>query len=73
MPTLGLTEVEERRIALQIPANAVVTCTKPLLGDSRFVEVEWNGKTLALFGSDMRDRGEPILNQESSKGRRGRI
>jgi hypothetical protein len=58
--TLGLTDIGHQRIALQIPANAIVTLTRPLLPGSNFVEVEWEHKTFALFALDMRDRGEPL-------------
>lgn len=60
MATLGLTDVGHQRIALQIPANAIVTLTGPPLPGSSFVEVEWEHKTFALFALDMRDRSEPL-------------
>ena len=56
--TLGLIEAGRHQVALQIPANAVVTLTGISAADSKFVEVEWGDKTLALFAADMRDRGE---------------
>jgi hypothetical protein len=43
--TLGLTEVDQQRVALQIPANAIVTLTGLFVNDSKFVQVEWEDKT----------------------------
>jgi hypothetical protein len=71
--TLGLTEVGRHRVALQIPANAIVTLTGCFVDDSKFVQVAWEDKTLALFASDMRERGIPLRSAGKNQGYAGAL
>ena len=58
---LGILEGgENERIAVTIPADAIVTIVEGHVASSRFVDCIWEGKTVTLFGIDLRLRGEPV-------------
>jgi hypothetical protein len=59
--TLAIQEIDGKRIAVKIPADAVIRVTGgPTPGDSRMIDVEWNGNPLVMFAEDVRRRGEEV-------------
>jgi len=59
--TLGIESINGERVAMHVPANAVVEVTSgPTVHDMRTVLVRWEGRTLIMFQEDLRERGEEI-------------
>jgi hypothetical protein len=60
-PTLGILSGDGERIAIQLPKDAIVEVTGgPRPEDMRMVDIVWEGKALAMFARDIRDRGEQV-------------
>jgi hypothetical protein len=56
-PTLGIVKTDGHNSPVTIPDGAVVkVTTNPLDGD-RLVDVIWDGKTITMFTTDIRERG----------------
>ena len=46
--------------AVTVPASSVVTVTSGPFDGIRLVDVEWEGKTLMMFTSDLRGHGHKL-------------
>ena len=65
--TLGILSENGERIAVQILKDAVVEVTSgPRPDDERMVDVVWEGKALAMFAQDIRDRGEQVKGKSAT-------
>ena len=66
-PTLGILLGDGERIAVQLPKDAIVEVTSgPRPDDQRMVDVVWEGKALAMFVQDIRDRGEQVKGKSAT-------
>ena len=66
-PTLGILSGDGERIAVQLPKDAIVEVTSgPRQDDQRMVDVVWEGKALAMFAQDIRDRGEQVKGKSAT-------
>ena len=59
--TLGILSIDNfQRIPVTVPTNALVTVLDGDINGNRFVDCEWEGKTLTMFAIDVRVRGEIV-------------
>ena len=58
-PTLAITNDDER-LSVMVPLGAIVQVTAGPLDENRLVDVEWEGKPLRMFISDLRERCELV-------------
>ena len=66
-PTLGILSGDGERIAVEIPKDAIVeVISGPRPDDQRMVDVVWEGKALAIFAQDIRDRGEQVKGKSAT-------
>jgi hypothetical protein len=57
--TLGILSTEDHhRIPVTIPSGATLMVVNGDVNGNRFVDVEWEGKTLTMFGVDLRSRAK---------------
>ena len=66
--TLGLQAVENQRKVVTIPAGAIVKVLSgpSTKGDTGTVNVEWEGRTLAMFAIDLDMRGSEVADSASA-------
>jgi hypothetical protein len=57
---LGIDSVKGHRTAVIIPEGATVELVHGPPGDARMVDVLWQGRTLAVFGEDLSERGQNV-------------
>ena len=57
---VGVLLCGERRSVIKLPALAEITIIGPAGFLSQYWTVEWEGKTLELFGGDIYRGGDPI-------------
>jgi hypothetical protein len=68
VPTIGLALVDDKRIAVPIPAGSIVVVTGgPRPNDMRMVDVLWEGQTLTMFAEDVEKRGEEVTTNATSE------
>lgn len=68
VPTIGLALIDDRRVAVPIPADSIVTVASgPSPNDMRMVDVLWEGQTLVMFAEDVQKRGEEITTKTASR------
>ena len=59
--TLAIESVDEKRIAVTVPAGEIVDVIRgPRPDDTRMVDVRWNGIVLVMFAEDIEGRGECV-------------
>jgi len=67
--TLGLmpSESDGHCVPVTIPSDSLIitagdpgVITNPADEPNQFIEVQWEGKSIAIFQSDFRDRSEPV-------------
>jgi hypothetical protein len=59
--TIAIETIGEKRVAIQVPAGAIVTVKSgPRPGDRRMLDVHWEGCTLVMFADDIQHRGEQV-------------
>ena len=59
--TLGIESIGDDRVAVTIPANAVIEVVSgPRTDDMRQVDVQWQGKALTMFARDIQGRCQEI-------------
>jgi hypothetical protein len=63
-PTLAIMVHDGQHSSVTVPAGDVVKVTSGPLDENRLVEVEWKGKVLLMFAIDLRERGEPVDEDE---------
>jgi hypothetical protein len=58
---LAIENVDGRRTALTLPADAVIEVVSgPTPSDKRMVDVRWMHRELVMFAIDLQERGEEI-------------
>jgi hypothetical protein len=57
---LGIDSVGGQRTAVMIPEGATVAVLPVLPAEARLVGVLWNGRTVAVFAEDLRQRGKDV-------------
>ena len=60
VPTLAIIKVEGQYAVMYVPTDDVVTVTDGPLNGGRLVDVDWNGRTAAMFASDLRERANQV-------------
>ena len=60
-PTVALNEENARRIAIFLPADCELRASADAENATGLVDVEWNGMNVQMFGVDLQDRGELIV------------
>ena len=58
--TLAIMKNGGRHTPFTVPGGGIVQVVPGPFDENRMVEVEWEGKTLLVFPSDLRERSEPI-------------
>ena len=66
MLTSPTVAVDAHRVVLILPIGAIVAVTSDTSAEKRMIEVSWGGQKLAMFGSDLTERGEENLLAEAS-------
>ena len=66
--TLGLALIDDKRVAIPIPAESIVFVSGgPRPDDMRMVDVLWEGQTVVMFAEDVQKRGEEITTKAASR------
>ena len=55
--TLAIINLEGQNHPTTVPSGAIVRVIDGPLDGNRLVDVAWNGKTVMMFTTDIRDRG----------------
>jgi hypothetical protein len=67
VPTIGLALVDDKRVAVPIPAGSIVVVSSgPRPHDMRMIDVLWEGQTLTMFAEDVQKRGKEIATNATS-------
>lgn len=61
--TVGIDQDAPKPEVISIPAGTVLIVPVGFVNAAGLVEVKWNGKSIEIFGVDLRDRGELIKAQ----------
>lgn len=59
----GSADDPDHKISVTIPTGSVVEVLETDLTGNRLVDVRWDGKFLTMFSTDLRTRGELVLDQ----------
>ncbi len=59
-PTLAIINQDGQNRPITIPHGAVVKVIDGPLDGNRLVDVKWDGKTVMMFTTDIRERGEQL-------------
>ena len=59
-PTLAIMEHDGQKIPITVPAGSQITVVDGPLDGNRLLDVEWAGKALLMFTTDVRERGERL-------------
>jgi hypothetical protein len=62
VPTVA---VDAQRDVLILPVGAILTVTSDTSFEPRMIEVSWEGRKLAMFGTDLVERGEENFQAEA--------
>ena len=62
--TLAIVELDGHNTVMYVPMGDIVTVKNGPLNGARLVDVGWNGRTVMMFASDLRDRATQV--QEAS-------
>lgn len=57
--------VDAQRVVLILPVGAILTVTSDRGSEPRMIEVTWQDRKLAMFGSDLIERGEENFKAEA--------
>jgi len=58
--------VDEQRVVLILPVGAILAVTSDTSFEKRMIEVSWGGRKLAMFGSDLTERGDENFQSEAT-------
>jgi len=64
VPTVA---VDPQRVVLVLPIGAILAVTSDASFEPRMIEVSWGDRKLAMFGSDLMERGEENFQTEAAK------
>jgi hypothetical protein len=59
-PTLAIMDHEGQNTPITIPSGAVVEIVNGPLDGNRLLDVQWDGKAVMMFTTDIRERGERL-------------
>jgi hypothetical protein len=59
-PTLAITANDDQNTPITIPRGDVVEVVDGPLDGDRLLDVQWDGKTVMMFTTDIRERGERL-------------
>ncbi len=59
-PTLGVFNQDGQQRPMTIPPGAVVKVTNDPLDGNHLIDVKWDGKTIKMFTTDIRERYEKL-------------
>ena len=59
--------VDEQRVVLILPVGAILAVTSETSFEPRMIEVSWGDRKLAMFGSDLMERGEENFQTEAAQ------
>ena len=65
MLTVPTVAVDAQRVVLIMPVGAILTVTSDTSFEKRMIEVTWQDRKLAMFGSDLIERGEENFQTEA--------
>ena len=65
MLTSPTVAVDARRVILIMPVGAILTVTSDTSAEKNMIEVAWEDRKLAMFGSDLIERGEENFQSEA--------
>ena len=57
IPTLAIIKVDGQNQSITVPSGAIVKVVSGPLNGNRLVDMTWDGKTVMMFASDVRERG----------------
>jgi hypothetical protein len=57
--------IDAQRVVLILPVGAILTVTSDTSSEKRMIEVTWQDRKLAMFGSDLTERGEENFQAEA--------
>jgi hypothetical protein len=60
IPTLVIMTLDGQQIPLTIPMGGTVKVIATDINGDRLVDVTWEGKTVMMFTTDLRERGEVV-------------
>lgn len=64
--TLAIDTVEGKRIAVTVPAEAIIKLVSGPSEGNQLVDVLWEGRVVVMFGIDLRVRGTEIMDQSAA-------
>ena len=59
-PTLAIMDHDGHKIPIMVPVGSEITVVDGPLDGNRLLDVEWAGKTVMMFTTDIRERGEQL-------------
>ena len=60
VPTLAIVQIDGHNTVKYVPMGNIVTVKNGPLNGDRLVDVEWNGRTVMMFASDLRERASQV-------------
>ena len=60
IPTLAIMTVDGQKIPVTIPLGGTVKVINTDINGNRLVDVTWEGRTVIMFTTDLRERGEVV-------------
>ena len=67
--TMGIGTVDDKRVAVTVPAGAMIEVTGgPRANDMRMVDVRSGGRELVMFLEDVQNRGESVTEKRARGG-----
>src|SRR6266576_1044018 len=57
--------VDAHRVVLIMPVGAILTVTSDTSAEKHMIEVAWEDRKLAMFGSDLMERGEENFQEDA--------
>ena len=69
IPTVAILIQSGAKVVVTIPADSIVEVVDgPILDDDdRLMNVQWDGKTVAMFTTDIHQRGERVEDRKAKK------
>ena len=58
--TLAIVVIDAHNTVMYVPMGDIVTVSHGPLNGGRLVDVEWNGRTVMMFASDLRERASLV-------------
>lgn len=65
IPTLAIVRIDGHNTVMYVPKDDIVTVKNGPLNGGRLVDVEWNGRMVVMFASDLRERANQVSEASS--------